>query len=211
MQSLHSESNDYRPLLKIGPLTNLQDARSSAAVGFNLISFSLERGNMKKLPASLIWNITQWLNGPEIVLDLNRMSLPELDELEKSVSWSWLSFPYEDWTPELLKLQGKLIIKANDSHSPASLKALLETANRSTRRLWIELSLKPQQLETYTAILGDSFVHFPEIDQMQQFIGKNSYNPFGFCLGEEAEEEAGLLDYERIDELMEVYTDRFPE
>ena len=69
------------PILKINQLTNLQDARSSAAVGFDLISFSLERGNPKKLSAAMVWNIVNWLSGPEIVLDLNVASLEELPEV----------------------------------------------------------------------------------------------------------------------------------
>ena len=212
MHTQHSESNINRPLLKVGPLTNLQDARSSAAVGFDLITFNLERGSMKKLPASLIWNITQWLSGPEIVIEINRISLLELDELEKTMSWAWLSFPYEDWTPDLLSLKGRHILRVNSSHSPDTLKELLETVNRTEEnRLWLELSLELDQLPLYAEVIGNAFVHFPDTDQIQQFLSKNLYTPAGFCLGEEAEEEAGLLDYERIDELLEVYTDRFPE
>ena len=71
-----------KPQLKIGPLTQLQDARSSAAVGFDWLSFSLERGNPKKLSPSLIWNIIQWVSGPEIMIELDAASYMEWEEVQ---------------------------------------------------------------------------------------------------------------------------------
>ena len=208
---LYPESTDHRPLLKIGPLTNLQDARSSAAVGFDLISFSLERGSMKKLPSSLIWNITQWLSGPEIILELNRISLPELEEIGETVSYSYLSFPFDEWKPDLLKYNSKYILRADERHTALELAQALAAANRASQQLWIELSIMPEQLHAYADINSDCLIHFPDTNQLQHFISENPYNPFGFCLGQEAEEEDGMLDYERIDELLKIYTDRYSE
>ena len=116
-----------KPSLKIGPLTNLQDARSSAAVGFDLVTFSLERGSNKKLSGSMIWSIIQWLSGPEIVLEINRFSLEELKEIEGVFTYEYLSLPLEEWGEDLLALPGKLILRTSSDSSPEQLENILSS------------------------------------------------------------------------------------
>lgn len=57
-------------LLHIGPLTNLQDARASAAWGADYLSFALERGALHKVNALTLKSILEWLAGPLPVLAL---------------------------------------------------------------------------------------------------------------------------------------------
>ena len=82
-----------RPILKISKLANLQDARSSAAVGFHQISFDLQRGSMSKLSASMVWNMVQWLSGPEVVLEMDVASLPELEDIKGQFEYQSVSIP----------------------------------------------------------------------------------------------------------------------
>lgn len=57
-------------LLKVGPLTNLQDARACAAWGADFLSFALERGALHKLSELTLKSILEWLAGPLPVLAL---------------------------------------------------------------------------------------------------------------------------------------------
>lgn len=56
-------------LLKVGPVTNLQDARYAAALGAHYLSFSLEPGHPYKLGPELVSEMMQWLSGPRMVLE----------------------------------------------------------------------------------------------------------------------------------------------
>jgi hypothetical protein len=57
-------------LLKIGPVTNLQDARACAAWGVDYLSFSLERGSLYKVNDALLLSVLEWLAGPLPVISL---------------------------------------------------------------------------------------------------------------------------------------------
>jgi len=56
-------------VIKVNHIVTLQDARYCAALDAGMISFCLERGHIRKLAEDTIAEITDWLSGPEIVLD----------------------------------------------------------------------------------------------------------------------------------------------
>ncbi|MEM7367008.1 MAG: hypothetical protein AAF587_00335 [Bacteroidota bacterium] len=200
-----------RPKLKVSRLTNLQDARSSAAVGFDMISFSLERGSSKKLPSSSIWSIVNWLSGPDILIELNVASLDELQDVQKTMELTWVSLPVADWDLGLrTQLPSQLILRADQSSSADTLLTHIQEAHALGIQVLIELDLSsPTQVEAYTSLLPHTFLHFPALDMTQTFAATSPLIPYGFSLGEEAEEEPNQLDYERIDDFMEVFEARF--
>lgn len=57
------------PAVKINHIVNLQDARYCAAMGTELITFCLERGNLHKVAANTVQEIQDWLSGPQVILD----------------------------------------------------------------------------------------------------------------------------------------------
>ena len=200
-----------KPLLTIGPLTHLQDARSSAAVGFDIISFSLERGSVKKLPASSIWSIVNWLSGPEILIQLNLDSLEELAQVQQTFPVGMVSLPAADWDIRLAsELPPKVILKADASHSIGLLTQWLEEADDANLELFIELHLEREgEADLYSSILSKSLLHFPDLDMTQSFAASSAMQPYGFAIGEEAEEEPNQLDYERIDDFLEIFEARY--
>jgi len=190
----------------------LQDARSSAAVGFDLVSFSLERGHHQKLPAKLIWNMVNWLSGPETVLELDLNSLPELEEEGDSFDYQWVGFPAADWNSRLLAEFPAVILRADASLSPAQLQTWIHEAEAAGKQLLCQLSVpNAAAVEGFGALLPYLLFHFPDLDQLQGFAATAPEAPRGFVMETEAEEEPGLLDYQRIDEFMEVFEARFGE
>lgn len=207
-----------RPTLAIGPLTNLQDARSSAAVGFDMICFSLERGSLRMLGSNLIWNIASWLSGPSIVLELNRHSLDELKDMGESVAIGALSFPVADWQAwmtEGVNLSDLLPVSSVNLRIAEALdENEIHTMLNQAKEREIELSFivsvgdDSSSLEKYKEYL---FLHFEDLSHAAAFVRDSSWQPAGIFLGEEAEEEFGVLDYEAIDNWLEVVNERFEE
>lgn len=207
-----------RPILAIGPLTNLQDARSSAAVGFDMITFSLERGSLRMLGSNLIWNIASWLSGPSIVLELNRHSLDELSTMGDSVSIGALSFPIDDWRhwiaegTDLTALLpvNTIWLRADEGISPAETQELQQQATSAGIDLTIVVTMTDSGAGA-EALGSRIMLHFPDLSHATAFVKSSTWLPQGIFLGEEAEEEFGLLDYEAIDEWLEVVNERFEE
>ena len=207
-----------RSSLAIGPLTNLQDARSSAAVGFDFVSFSLERGSHRMLAGNLIWGIATWLSGPRIVIELNTFSLDELATLGETISVHALSFPLEDWSSsawgrgeETLEFSAPEIwLRSEKTISVQDLRNLIDLEQDRGRivRVLLPGDNVGEQLHD---VAEHIFLHFSSLAFLKDFLTSSTWMPTGFFLGQEAEEEFGLLNYEGIDDLMEVVAARFGE
>jgi len=199
-----------RPKLKISNLISLQDARSSAAVGFDLISFSLERGSHHKLSVSLAWNIIQWISGPAIVVELNRASLPELTEAQQTFSVDYATLPLDEWSPDMQADLPPVILRGDHQADPQRLAEWLAAAPAD--RLFLELSLpSPAEAERFAPVAERSLFHFHSIEMAEEMVQTSQVVPWGFAFYQEAQEEPGVLDYERIDDFLELFNERFEE
>jgi hypothetical protein len=193
-------------ILKIGPLTNLQDARYSAAVGMSLVSFSLARGDHRKLSAATVWNIAQWLEGPEIVLDLNKESLDEIDDL--GVDARYLSFPVEDYETALFNYCPAIILKAYEWTPEEFIAEKVRKARARGFELKFQIKLREGADPTvFSNVAEHVFLHFPRLEDADAFIAKPSFAVHGVAFGEEAEEEPQVLHYEMLDDIAARFTD----
>ena len=202
-----------RPKLKIGPLTQLQDARSSAAVGFDILSFSLERGSMKKMSPAMIWNMVNWIQGPQILLELNAASLEELEEMNKSFQAGYVQLPLAEWDAGLLpQLAHGIYLKADKGANISDIKSSLAQISAAGKEGIVEISLDEiSEVGEYQDILANTYLHFSKSETLFEYLKQEGPNPLGFALGEEFREDAEYLDYERIDELIELMEDLFEE
>ncbi len=193
------------PKFKISKLINLQDARYSAAVGFHFVSFSLARGDHKKLAPTFIWNIVNWLEGPEVILEINDNSWEELQEV--TFDYRYLALPLEDWNAVTKTQANAFILKTSSLPSPIALQSLLNENPDVEIRFELTFSNIADAL-AYQALFPHIFLHFTSLDLYFDFFQqKNERMPWGISLQEEAEEEPGFLDYERMDELMGIFSD----
>ena len=193
------------PKFKISKIANLQDARYSAALGFDFLSFSLARGDDKKLPATLIWNMVNWLEGPEIILEINADSWEELDEV--TFDYAYLSLPLTDLPKAKIKSNQSLILTATEAPSVSELQKILTTYPESEIKFELTFSDTTDAL-AYQEIFPNLLLNFSSLDLYFEFLKQKHENmPWGISLQKEADEEPGFLDYERIDELMGIFSD----
>ncbi len=200
-----------KPFLAIGPLTNLQDARSSAAVGFDHLVFSLERGSTRMIGANLVWNIASWISGPEIIIETSRASLEELTTAGGADGITALSFRVDDWTAwvaevgvpaEQLPVKHIWLRMGSDFQAEDALELLrMNHAQGLESRFVVDCKVPsgiPADLAPYV------FLHYPSLGESLRHIKSGKISPLGYFLGAEAEEEFGQLDYEAIDDWLEV-------
>lgn len=202
------------PRLKISNLTNLQDARYSAALGFHYVSFNLERGHPKKLAPNLIWNMANWLEGPGLILELNAFSLEELPPVQKTTEVSYISLPMEDWNELVFQTFPRVMLRMTANEDSSRLLAMAEAARDDEFELKFECFLQPSdEPRTLAPLLPHCLLHFPSLESSLEFLQTTppAELPWGIALGAEAEEEPGMLDYEAIDAWMEAFTERFVE
>lgn len=198
-----------RPKLKINNLTNLQDARYSAAVGFDYVSFSLERGSMKKLAPNLIWNIVNWLEGPEIILELNTQSLEELRSVDKTFSYRFITFPIEEWSDLLFQESPHVILRADSRISAEEILEICRDAKGKGFELKVELLLeKISELDFYREVMDYLFVRFNDFFITLELVSNDKYSPYGISFGTEVEDR-GLIDYDRIDSFIDFFTEKY--
>ncbi|MEM6262129.1 MAG: hypothetical protein AAGI38_06440 [Bacteroidota bacterium] len=194
-----------RPILKISRLTNLQDARYAAAVGFDLVSFSLERGAFEKLPLTSVWNIVNWLDGPAVVLEMNVASLEEINDL--SFDPAYLAFPAEEWDEMLWNYAEKLILRVSGSSPSKSLEQLLARIPGDQLMLEVQLT-HANEVDNWQAYLDRTLLCFPSLEEARVYLESHPESgPYGISIGKEALDEEGLLDYESLDDLVAMYSD----
>jgi len=189
---------------KISNVTNLQDARYSAAVGFDYISFNLIRGNPRKLEPPMIWNLVNWLEGPEFVLESNQDSMDELKLVGESFHYQYINLPLEDWNLEQAAHLPSIILIVDNEADPVELRSKVNKAQAAGLELKFEVLLKSvDEIETFSDIFPHIFINLQDIETLALLVKDNAFNPYGVSLREEAEEKDGLLDFERIDKFWE--------
>ena len=65
------------------------------------------------------------------------------------------------------------------------------------------------ELESLSEILPHAFIHFRQTTALKQYLEGSYPQLYGLSLRAEMEEEPGLLNYELIDDVIELYQDRF--
>lgn len=196
-----------KPVLKISRLTQLQDARYCAGMGFDVVSFSLERGDMRKLSVSLVWNIVQWVSVPNIALETNAESAEELFDAEKSFAFSYACFPIAEWESAQKTLaqfsEKQLLLRAEADTPAAQLATILATESDSKPLFEIHIS-SLDQLNAYANVLSQCFVHCADISIAKAiFAGESPLQPYGISLGEEVFTSDGALDYDAVEAIIE--------
>ena len=191
--------------LKISNITNLQDARYSAAVGFDMISFCMERGNQRKLSPNLIWSMAEWLEGPEIALEVNAFSMEELEAIGTSLQYQWVICPAEEWEASSWDKVPGLVARIDVGTAISTIEQLKEDAIHSQKPLQFECVLNSQEeFSAFEAILPISWVNLPRLELAQELYAKADFPALGLSIREEGEESIGMLNYEGLDELTEM-------
>lgn len=165
------------------------------------------------LGSNLIWNIASWLSGPEIIVELNAISLPELDQLGNPKQLGGILFPLAE--VEALREVGFAALPTNRimlrvGPEDQGISAAIELVES----LGYEVDLLAMQVEEpakWEAFAERVYLHFNHLETSRSFVQTPSWTPKGIWLGPEAEEEFGLLHYEAIDDWIETINDHWEE
>ena len=185
-----------------GGITNLQDARYGAAVGIDLLSFSLVQGSERKMPLSLVREIAGWVEGPGVVLELDQRNLDELAGIDFDCRYLYLS--EEAMEPAVWELGYALILSMEASSSEQALKWIAAGQDKGVE-LKVELPLMALTATwDHADLLPHAFLQFHTLEWARQYWERPQPMAFGLSLREEAEERFGYLDYEQLDQLIGV-------
>ena len=172
----------------------------------SLVSFSLARGENRKLDAATVWNIANWLEGPELVLDLNAASLEEIEGL--GVDARYLTFPFSEYSSFLFNYTPAIILLTDSQTSAEAIATVAEEAGVAGHELKVEVFLqKAKDAEQYRSVGEHVLLHFPDLASADAFIANPPFEVFGISFGEEAEEEPQVLHYEVLDDIAARFTD----
>ena len=158
----------------------------------------------------MIWNMVNWLSGPEFILEMNLASLDELQEIKQLFQWQRITIPVAEWDEMIFLHSEQVILKADELVEPSDIAAWAASATDG-QDLKVEIAVTDLAAAArYESVKEHILLHFPSFEVLTAFIQAGNYVPFGFALGEEAEEEPGFLHYEKIDDFMELFEERFP-
>ncbi len=192
-----------KPILKLSRVISLQDARYAAAEGFDLISFSLLRGDLRKLSVEMIWNMINWLEGPRTIVELDQHSLSELREAQKRFSVDGIAISAKD---PLQKTEGVplMILRLSTGISPKEVEQLLSYVKNTDQEVLFECIAEDlSTLSAIQALFPYLLLGFKDGQYFDDFFERGFTYPRGFSFGEEMEEETGIIDYERMDKILE--------
>lgn len=191
-------------MIKIANITNLQDARYCAAMGFQLINFSLLPQEAQSLTAQQIREIAAWLSGPQYVLSCDAASVAELQAIHGTFPYHYIEIPVEDWQKFSFLPTIPFILKVKAKQEVSALAILIEEVQKHHKASKIEIEVESaDDFLNYESLFPNIFIHTPSLQMLSELIETHQKMPFGFSIREEGVELSGNLDYEALDKLCE--------
>ena len=201
-----------RPKLKISGISDLQDARYCAAVGIDLIAFTIEQGNPDAVTTAFVKEVSGWLEGPETVGEFGESdSVDYILECREKLHLQWISLPWEKYcAPGALDaLKGKIILRKSSEAMVSDLAAfavlIAENPGLCIEYAYTAPELFEQLLADMPDVAAGSILAFSDPDPVYKILAENGVKPFAFALGSFAKEESGTLDYNTCDVFVEKY------
>lgn len=191
--------------IKIAHITHLQDARYCAAMGFQLISFSLLQGDEYALPAQQIREITGWLSGPKYVLECNEASVEALKEIHGTFPYHYIEIPQADWEKISFLPAMPLIVQAAPNIALPALAKLIEEVETHHKDSKVQIHLESEiDYLKYEKYFSSLFIEMESMASLTKTLQQYKNLPWGFSICSEEIEADGGLDYEKLDRLCEI-------
>lgn len=190
----------YAPrMIKIENIQNLDEARYCAAVGFEMLSFSLQNTT---LTPPKIREIASWLTNVKFDLSATLADENALRELAATFPFHSLTVEEKEWETfqeKNLIFDKPLIIKKEES-------SLIRIEKITTLTTGIKWQIKADsyaQIKDLQPYFEAIFVELPSIQAIMEWIDAQQPLPYGFILKETARTQEGELDYDNLDLLAE--------
>lgn len=187
-----------KTLVKAGNITNLTDARYCAGMGVEIIGFPVGKSNPFTLETSKIKEITGWVSGVKIALEL----------LDSSVDEEFIIGLIQDLKPDYIQVSYHL---KNDLKKMTKIPLLLLTTTSEA------LSIDKNDILIYTGIIQNDFKNLEnlclkykvilsgkqiKVDSVQKIL--TNIKPYGIELKGGTEISPGLRSFEELSEILEL-------
>ena len=185
-------------MIKIENIQNLEEARYCAAVGFEMLSFSLQN---TALTPPKIREIASWLTHVKFDLGAALADENALRELALTFPFHSLTIEKEEWNnfqEKELFFDKPLIIKGEWNFDNQT-----ELADLSLSAKWQIKAENYAQIKDLQPYFDAIFVELPSIQAIIEWVSEEQPLPFGFALNESARMADGELDYDNLDLLAE--------
>jgi len=193
--------------VKVDHVVHLQDARYCAAAGVQYLTFCLERGHMRKLAENTVWELLEWLSGPQFILDFGLDHAAAEAFVRAPVRtdvWVQIACPLDQLAQAQLPPAHLVSIAFDRSEDLIERQALLEKLIQDEFR--IELAPKGSTARTPAlpdALLSTGPTWFLQTDSLRvsdwALIQTSSFIP---AFREWVQADAFHLDYDRFEELL---------
>jgi hypothetical protein len=171
--------------LKSDIIQSLQDARFCSAEGFSALTFNFIKGDINRMGADMIGEISGWLSGTDCILSCG----PEI--LEPGA------------IPDDLKFQG---VQSTD------LKIVQEFSNQNKIGIWVQDKMPVQfpqsifvqlPIGQYHAAAKNDRIWYSLDDVSEINLLDPDNLPYGICFSEKFKDFEGLLDFDRIHDVLD--------
>lgn len=182
-------------MIKIENIQNLDEARYCAAVGFEMLSFSLQNST---LTPPKIREIASWLTNVKFDLSATLADENALRELATTFPFHSLTISqneFEQFQEKELLFDKPLIIKCENIS--------LVNFEKDSDIKWQIKAENYAQIQDLHTHFDALFVETPSIQAIIEWVEGEYPLPFGFILNETARMEEGELDYDNLDLLAE--------
>jgi hypothetical protein len=186
-------------MIKIENIQNLDEARYCAAVGFEMLSFSLQNAT---LTPPKIREIASWLTNVKFDLLATLAEENALRELALTFPFHSLTIEGNEWEmfQEKELLYDKPLIIKGENISFLEIEKLAAFSLAAKWQVKAENYAQIKDLQPYFEAI---FVELPSIQAIIEWVDNQQPLPFGFTLNESARMIDGELDYDNLDLLAE--------
>lgn len=198
-----------KPALKIGGISDLQDARYCAATGIGLLGFNLGKEKQLLLEPAAVKEMLSWLSGPEGIGEFSYSRPSEISQIALAAGIHRISIP-GDYQPEdasQLPLPLLFRVEAENDLKRVSHQADLFPSGLFEIRPELFFSLPT---ETQKNLLGRTLLIAQTPDPIWRQLKHQGSQPLGFSLGTFVSDSQGHLDYESCDEFLSAYGELVP-
>lgn len=196
--------------IKASRITNLTDARYFAAKEVDFLGFNLEEGTEGYLDPMYMKAIREWVEGPKIVGEFSRATLPYIREAAVFFGLDAVQVT-AGYAPQLAQLEGLVVILEVDSellNNPSFFREAAPFVSHFVVKLNLERLLSENASAGPVALLKNICAEHPVLLQTDVTAAQlpgllESLQPVGLSLVGGEEEQVGVKSFDEIEAIFE--------
>ncbi|MEM6630777.1 MAG: hypothetical protein AAF694_13945, partial [Bacteroidota bacterium] len=151
----------------------------------------------------MVWNLANWLEGLEYILETDTDSLEEVQQVRESISTRFVSLPIEPWNPQPTDMFSALILRADSYQDPLKLIDRVNKAQSQNQEIKLEIRFSRwEDFLRFEDIFPHIFANFSDLSLLHHLLDHTNLIPYGLSFQQEVEEEVGMLNFDLLDEIL---------